>query len=269
VAGEHPRAGIEYPRSWHEFVEWFGDDAACLRYLEGLRWRDGFVCRFCGAADVGWWQMADGLRRFRACRSESSVTAATIFAGTRTPLVSWFAAVWYVVNQKQGVSALGLQRVLGLGSYQTAWAWLHKLRRAMVLPGRELLSGVVEVDESYIGARRSRGGVGGRQLAGKAIIAIAVEGDEAPERVRIRRIPDVTKDTLTGFVLDNVARGSEVRTDGWQGYFDIGRYRIVHVVTNVSATGDPAHVALPHVHLVSSLVKRWMLGTHQGAVSHA
>lgn len=139
--------------------------------------------------------MADGLRRCRACRSESSVTAGTIFGGTRTPLVSWFAAVWYVVNQKQGVSALGLQRVLGLGSYQTAWAWLHKLRRAMVLPGRELLSGVVEVDESYVGARRSRGGVGGRQLAGKAIIAIAVEGDQAPERVRIRRIPDVMKDT--------------------------------------------------------------------------
>ncbi len=216
--------------------------------------------------------MADGLRRCRVCRSESSVTAGTLFAGTRTPLVSWFAAVWYVVNQKQGVSALGLQRVLGLGSYQTAWAWLHTLRRAMVLPGRELLSGVVEVDESYIGARRRRrGGVGGRQLAGKAIIAIAiaVEGDQAPERVRIRRIPDVTNDTLTEFVLDNVARGSEVRTDGWQGYFDIARYRFAHVVTNVSATGDPAHVVLPHVHLVSSLVKRWMLGTHQGAVSHA
>jgi hypothetical protein len=127
----------------------------------------------------------------------------------------------------------------------------------MVLPGRELLSGVVEVDESYIDARRSRGGVGGRQLAGKAIIAIAIEGDEAPDRVRIRRIPDVTKDTLTEFVLDNVARGSEVRTDGWQGYFDTGRYRFAHVGANVSATSDPAHVALPHVHLVSSLVKRW------------
>jgi len=269
VPSEHPRPGIDYPRNWHELLAWFPDDAACLRYLERIRWGSGFTCRFCGTADGGWWQMADGLRRCRECRSESSVTAGTIFGGTRTPLVSWFAAVWYVVNQKQGVSALGLQRVLGLGSYQTAWAWLHKLRRAMVLPGRELLSGVVEVDESYIGARRSRGGVGGRQLAGKAIIAIAVEGDQAPERVRIRRIPDVTKDTLTEFVLDHVARGSEVRTDGWQGYFDIGRYRFAHVVTNVSATGDPAHVALPHVHLLSSLVKRWMLGTHQGAVSHA
>lgn len=210
--------------------------------------------------------MRDGLRRCAVCRSETSVTAGTIFAGTRTPLVSWFAAIWYVVNQKQGVSALGLQRVLGLGSYQTAWSWLHKLRRAMVLPGRELLSGTVEIDETYVGARHTS--VGGRSPGHKAIVAIAVEGDQAPERVRMRRIPNVKQDTLTDFVLDHVARGSEVRTDAWTGYDDIGRYRFRHVVTNVSASGDPAHVVLPHVHLVSSLVKRWVLGTHQGAISH-
>jgi hypothetical protein len=121
-------------------------------YLERLRSGRGFTCRFCGAVDGGWWQMGDGLRRCALCRSETSVTACTIFAGTRTPLVSWFAAVWYVVNQKQGVSALGLQRVLGLGSYETAWTWLHKLRRAMVVPGRELLAGAVEIDETYVGA---------------------------------------------------------------------------------------------------------------------
>jgi transposase-like protein len=133
-------------------------------------------------------------------------------------------------------------------------------------PGRELLTGVVEVDESYVGARRA--GVGGRGAAGKAIIAIAVEGDQAPERVRMRRIPNVSADTLTEFVLDHIARGSEVRTDAWQGYAEIGRYRR-HSVTSVSASGDPGHVALPHVHLVASLVKRWILGTHQGAISHA
>jgi len=173
----------------------------------------------------------------------------------------------YVVNQKQGVSALGLQRVLGLGSYQTAWAWRHKLRRAMVLPGRELLSGVVEVDETYVGARHTS--VGGRSLGHKTIVVIAVEGDEAPERVRMRRIPNVKRDTLADFVLDHVARGSEVRTDAWTGYDEIGRYRFDHVVTNMSSSGDPAHVALPHVHLVASLLKRWILGTHQGAISHA
>jgi len=227
----------------------------------------GFGCRFCGAVDAGWWQMGDGLRRCAVCRSETSVTAGTIFAGTRTPLVSWFAAAWYVVNQKQGVSALGLQRVLGLGSYQTAWAWRHKLRRAMVLPGRELLSGVVEVDETYVGARHTS--VGGRSLGHKTIVVIAVEGDEAPERVRMRRIVNVKRDTLADFVLDHVARGSEVRTDAWIGYDEIGRYRFDHVVTNMSSSGDPAHVALPHVHLVASLLKRWILGTHQGAISHA
>jgi len=137
----HPVAGVDYPRNWHELLAWFPDDPAYLRFLERLRWGDGFVCRFCGAVDGDWWQKADGLRRCAACRRETSVTAGTILAGTRTPLVSWFAAVWYVVNQKNGVSALGLQRVLGLGSYQTAWAWLHKLRRAMVRPDRELLDG--------------------------------------------------------------------------------------------------------------------------------
>jgi transposase-like protein len=258
---------VDYPRNWHELLEWFPDDGSCLGYLERLRWGAGFTCRFCGAVDGGWWQMADGRRRCAACRAETSVTAGTILAGTRTPLVSWFAAVWYVVNQKQGVSALGLQRALGLGSYQTAWAWLHKLRRAMVLPGRELLTGTVEVDESYFGARRA--GAAGRGVTGKPIVAIAVEdGGEASGRVRMRRIPDVTKATLTDFVLDHVAHGAEVHTDGWQGYFDIGRHPFTHVVTNVSASGDSAHVVMPHVHRLASLVQRWLLGTHQGAISH-
>ena len=262
-----PRPGVDYPRTLQELLIWFPDEQACLGYLERLRWADGFVCPCCGTVDGGWWAVRRGLRKCAVCHHETSVTAGTIFHGSRLPLTSWFAAIWYVVNQKQGVSALGLQHVLEFGSYQTAWAWLHKLRRAMVLPRRELLSSVVEVDESYVGARRT--GAGGRRAAGKAIVAIAVEGDQVPERVRMRRIPNVTKDTLTDFVLDNVARGSEVRTDGWQGYFDIGRYRFSHVVTNVSASGDPAHVALPHVHLVSSLLQRWILGTHQGAISHA
>jgi transposase-like protein len=258
---------VDYPRNWHELLEWFSDEGSCLRYLERLRWGAGFACRFCGTAGGDWWQMADGLRRCAACRSETSVTAGTIFAGTRTPLVSWFAAIWYVVNQKQGVSALGLQRVLGFGSYQTAWAWLHKLRRAMVIPGRELLAGAVEVDETYFGARRP--GAAGRGVTGKPIVAIAVEDrGEASGRVRMRRIPDVTKATLTDFVLDHISRGSEVRTDGWQGYFDVGRHPFTHVVTNLSASGDPAHVIMPHVHRVASLVQRWLLGTHQGAISH-
>jgi hypothetical protein len=183
------------------------------------------------------------------------------------PLVSWFAAVWYVVNQKNGVSALGLQRVLGLGSYQTAWAWLHKLRRAMVCRTRELLAGAVQVDETVVGGVKSGGGR--RNLDGKALVVIAVEShDGGPGRVRMRRIPDASAEVLTDFVLDNVARGSEVRTDGWRGYDHVGRYRFTHVVTSLRQSDDPAHVVMPEVHRVASLVKRWLLGTHQGAVSH-
>jgi len=264
---EHPQAGVDYPKNWHELMAWFPDDAACLRYLQRLRWGDGFVCRFCGTVDGVWWQRADGLRRCAACHRDTSATAGTIFSGTRTPLTSWFAAVWYVVNQKQGVSALGLQRVLGLASYETAWAWLHKLRRAMVRPGRELLSGPVEVDETIIGGVRP--GRRGRGADGKALVAIAVEARPGgPGRVRMQRIENAGKDVLTDFVLDHVQRRSEVRTDGWSGYNGVGEHRFSHVVTNVSASGDPAHVSMPEVHRVASLLKRWLLGTHQGAVSH-
>ncbi len=262
-----PVAGVDYPRNYHELVTWFPDDVACLHYLERLRWGDGFACRFCGAAGRDFWRMGDGLRRCAVCRRETSVTAGTIFHKSRLPLVSWFAAIWYVVNQKNGVSALGLQRVLGFGSYQTAWAWLHKLRRAMVLPGRELLTGAVEVDETHIGGLKP--GSRGRRADGKALVAIAVEcEDGGPGRTRMRRIPNASAEVLTDFVFDNVARGSEVRTDAWNGYNHIGRYRFSHVITNLAESGDPAHVAMPEVHRIASLLKRWLLGTHQGAVSH-
>ena len=134
-----PEAGIDYPRTLGEFTAWFADEAACLAYLARLRWPDGFVCPRC--ANVGAWRMSDGLYRCAACRARTSATAGTILAKTRTPLRTWFQAAWYITGQKQGVSALGLQRALGLGSYETAWTWLHKFRRAMVRPGRDKLSG--------------------------------------------------------------------------------------------------------------------------------
>jgi transposase-like protein len=267
VSDTHPVAGVDYPGNYHQLLEWFGDEQACLSYLERVRWGDGFVCPGCGTIGGDWWAVRRGLRKCAGCSRETSVTAAMIFHGSRLPLRSWFSAMWYVVNQKNGVSALGLQRVLGFGSYQTAWAWLHKLRRAMVLPGRELLTGAVEVDETVIGGMKPGGGR--RNLDGKALVVIAVEcPDGGPGRVRMRRIPNASADVLSDFVLDNVARGSEVRTDGWRGYDHIGRYRFTHVVTSLRQSDDPAHVVMPEVHRVASLVKRWLLGTHQGAISH-
>ena len=153
-------AGRDYPRTWGEFLEWFPDEEACLEYLERLRWRDGFTCSKCGEARAPY-RSTRGRLVCRACRHQATVSAGTIFDTTRTPLMSWFAAVWYVTNQKYGVSAMGLKQALGFGSYQTAWTILHKLRRAMVRPGRNRLSGVVEVDESYVGGEEK--GVSGRE----------------------------------------------------------------------------------------------------------
>jgi transposase-like protein len=194
------------------------------------------------------------------------VTAGTIFDKTRTPLSTWFAAIWYVTSQKNGVSAMGLKQVLGLGSYQTAWTMLHKLRRAMVSPGRDRLSGVVEVDETYVGGTKS--GVRGRQTAQKAIVVVAVELHEPRGfgRVRLRRVPDASGSSLLPFVLEAVEPGSQVRTDGWGGYNGLATQGYLHTRTVLSSSGDPAHVSMPAVHRVASLLKRWLLGTHQGSV---
>lgn len=236
-----------------------------MRYLQGLRWSERFLCTECG--DTGEpYRVTRGRWVCRACRHQGTVTAGTVFEKTRTPLVTWFAAVWYVTNQKHGVSALGLQRVLGLGSYQTAWTMLHRLRRAMVRPGRDRLSGEVEVDETYVGGQEV--GVRGRQTDQKAIVAIAVEVHEPRGfgRVRLRRVSDVSEASLVPFVCDAVEPGSQVHTDGWGGYNALPKHGYTRQRTVLSSTGDPAHVSMPAVHRVASLLKRWLLGTHQGAV---
>jgi transposase-like protein len=224
------------------------------------------VCPCCGATKA--WETGRHLLRCVACQRQTSLTAGTIFDGTRKPLRTWFQAMWYVTNQKLGVSALGLQRVLGLASYQTAWAWLHKLRRAMVRPGRDRLQGVVEVDESYVGGEEE--GTRGRETYTKGMVVIAVEIHEPKGfgRVRLRQINDVSSASLTPFVYDVVEPGATVHTDGWGGYNDIGKFGYNRKVTVLSASDDPAHVLMPGVHRVAALLKRWLLGTHQGAVSN-
>jgi transposase-like protein len=236
-----------------------------LAYLEKLRWRDGFFCTACGTIAEPWRQTR-GRLTCTACRRQTTVTAGTIFDKTRTPLTTWFAAVWYVTNQKHGASALGLQRVLGLGSYQTAWTILHKLRLAMVRPGRDRLSGRVEVDECYVG--KGEENYGGRSTARKPIVAIAVElrTPQGFGRIRLRRVADVSSASLIGFVRDTINEDAVVRTDGWSAYKALARHGYVHEPINISASGDPAHVLMPAVHRVASLLKRWLLGTHQGAI---
>jgi len=174
--------------------------------------------------------------------------------------------MWLVTNQKHGMSALGLQRALGLSSYQTAWAWLHKLRRAMVRPGRNRLQGAVEVDETYVGGAEK--GVSGRKTFKKAIVAIAAEvNDSGIGRIRLQRVADVSASSLEAFVEGAVETGTTVRTDGWRSYNGLPSLGYPHEVVNLSASCDPAHVLLPAPHRVASLLKRWWLGTHQGAIA--
>jgi transposase-like protein len=260
-----PTAGTDYPQNLVEFGSFFPDEEACHRFLEHLRWPGGFVCPQCKQAAPGW-RMGNGLYLCSKCRKQISTTAGTIFEGTRKPLLYWLLAAWEITSQKYGASALGIQRILGLKSYETAWAWLHKFRRAMVRPDRDRLSGVLEVDETYLGGEEAA--VRGRQTVSKAIVAIAVELKEGRiGRIRLRHVPDVSGSSLVSFVKDVAAPGSTVQTDGWPGYAGLAREGFYHQVTVLSSSPDPAHVLMPSVHRVSALLKRWWLGIHQGATS--
>ena len=261
---QHPVPGVDYPRTFQEMDDWFRDDAACRKYIRRLRWPNGFVCRRCEATGEPW-STARGVFQCRACKGETSLTAGTIFQDTRKSLRMWFLAMWFVTSQKNGVSALGLQRVLGLGSYETAWTWLHKLRRAMVRPGRDCLFGVVEIDETYVGGPEE--GQRGRKIETKEIVAVAAEENgRGIGRIRLQRIKDVSAESLLPFVQGVVAPGSVVHTDGWRGYSGLAAAGYKHQVTVISSGSDPAHVAMPRVHNVASLLKRWLLGTHQGGI---
>jgi transposase-like protein len=258
------RAVEDYPRTLEEFEERFATAAACRGYLQQLRWPGGFRCPKCEGPKA--WPVGGVLLECAACGRQTSMTAGTIFQDTHTPLPTWFRAMWWVTSQKTGASALGLQRVLGLGSYETAWTWLHKLRRAMVRPGRDRLTGTVEVDETLLGGLEE--GAYGRKTEKKAMIAVAAEArGKRIGRIRLRRIADATADSLQAFVQEAVEPGSLLHTDGLLSYDRLEKHGYRHRITFVK--GHDASELLPRVHLVTSLLKRWLLGTHQGAVSRA
>ncbi len=255
----------DYPRNLSEFEARFDSEEKCREYLFQMRWPDGFLCPGCGSGKA--WPVRGVLRQCAGCGHQTSVTAGTIFQDTRTPLRLWFQAMWWMTTQKNGASALGLQRVLGLKQYQTAWTWLHKLRSAMVRPGRDLLSGRVEVDESYLGGLEE--GLRGRLIESKALIAVAAQEDgRGIGRIRLRCLPDASAESLHPFIQESITPGSLVHTDGWRGYAGLTAKGYVHQVTILKAKQVPASDLLPRVHRVISLLKRWLMGTHQGAVSH-
>ncbi len=260
-----PVGGIDYPTTFQEFDEWFADENACLEYIGKLRWPDGFTCPNCGFHPESPSLIGRGLYLCVKCKKQTSITAGTLFHQTHKPLRTWFLAMWFITSQKFGTSALGLQRVLGIGSYNTAWNWLHKLRRAMVRPERSRLTGTVEVDETYVGGVAT--GARGRGAERKSIVAIAVEvRGRGMGRIRMSVIPDVSANSLHGFISNSVEKDSDVRSDGWSGYKGLEKKGYSHAVVNISASGDPAHVVMPRVHRVASQLDRWWLGIHHGAI---
>ena len=266
-----PVAGRHYPRSMGEFRSWFATDADCLDYQEWLRWPGGFVCPACG--QLGGWRLSDGRLRCLSCRSCTSVTAGTIFDRTRTPLTVWFTACWLFATQKDGISAQSLQRALEISSYQTAWAMLHRLRSVLVRPGRERLSGIVEVDETFIGGEEP-GLRGGRAKGKKALVGMAIEVHEPKGlgRCRMAILADASAASLHPFVTADVEAGATVITDAWQGYSginELGYTRDRRSQRAARLRGEDPGGLLPGVHRVASLAKRWLLGTHQGSVDDA
>jgi transposase-like protein len=254
----------DYPRDLAEFEARFATEEACRDYLYQMRWPDGFRCPNCGHGQA--WPVRKVYFECARCARQTSVTAGTIFQDSRQPLRLWFRAMWWVTTQKNGASALGLQRVLGLRSYKTAWSWLHKFRRAMVRPGRDRLTGRVEVDETLLGGLEE--GVRGRQTESKVLLAVAAQENGAGiGRVRMRSIPDASARSLMAFVENSIEPGTTVHTDGWLGYEPLNKHGYRHEVTFLRGRAESASELLPRVHRVVSLLKRWLLGTHQGGVS--
>jgi transposase-like protein len=260
-------AGAHYPSNYAELLGWFPDDDSCLDCLDcldWLRWRQGFVCPHCGSTQS--WVLPDGRRSCGGCRRRVSVTAGTIFHRTRTPFTVWFAAAWFMTTQKDGASALGLQRVLGLSSYGTAWTMLHRFRTAMVRQGRDMLHGDVEIDETFFGGPRP--GKRGRGAGGKTMVIIAVEtlSPRGFGRCRMEVIPDALTPILRTFLRANIEPLSIVLTGDLSSYSPAIGTVFTHKPTNVKGSGQPAHIPLPGGYRIASLCKRWLLSTHQGSV---
>jgi transposase-like protein len=254
----------DFPRSLLEFQRRFPDEAACAAYLAAQRWPEGFVCPACGHAKG--WALTTKANTFEcaACHKQTSVTAGTVMHGSKLPLTVWFWTAYLMATHSNGISALQVHRQLGLGSYKSAWLLCHKLRRAMVAPGRSSLAGLVEVDETAIPCRAKDdppAGGSGRSHQGKMLLAGAVESrPEGPGRVRLAAIADYSATSLHGFLRQSVAPGAIVRTDGWSGY--PGAQDVTHDPHKIGPMA--AHIVLPWAHRVFANLKRWALGVYHG-----
>jgi transposase-like protein len=260
----------DLPRDLPTFIARFGTDEQCREHLFKARWPEGFRCRACRHDDA-YVLARRNIYECAACGQQHSLLTGTIFEQTKTDLAKWFLAIYLVTSSKGGISAMELQRQMGFGSYQTAWSWLHKIRKATVATGRKPLAERVEADETYLGAAKP--GRAGRGAVGKAVVAGAVESGRGKARgrrlgrLRLKAVPDASAASLAGFLGQNLAKPASVVTDGWPAYARLGAAGYTHEPVNLSRSWGDAALRLPGIHLVFGLAKRWLLGTHHGAVS--
>jgi len=207
----------DFPRSLVALEARVSTEAVCVEYLVTLRWSPGVVCPHCRGTQA--WPTARGLWQYRQCRTQTLVTAGTRFHRTRLPLLLGFRAIWHITSQKYGANALGLQRILGLGNYETTWHCLHKRRRAMVRPGRDPLTGGVQVGETNVGGRKKPGQRGrGRAAQSSSASQGRTKGAEGIGRIRLQPLADASAKSWAGFAEAMIAPGSTVLTDDWSGY---------------------------------------------------
>jgi transposase-like protein len=257
-----------FPKTLREFQSEFASEEACQQYLAACRWPDGFVCPRCCNRRA--YELVK-LRRWQctSCRHQSSLTANTILHNTKTPLTVWFWAAYLMTTDKRGVSALLLQRQLGLRRYETAWMMLHKFRRAMVNIAREPLRGEVEVDETWVGGTQA-GLRGSRQLKGRkaALVLVAVEKrGRATGRARMAVIPDFKSATLTAFLKQNLAPGTTVYTDGLKTFTGLHEAGFTHVPRSQPLRAElrkGARSVVPLADRAIGNLQQWLIGTYHG-----
>jgi transposase-like protein len=252
-----------YPERFEDFLDMFSTEQDCINYIAEVRWGQCvFICPKCGASGA---YISQNYRCCKVCERKTSVTAGTVFHRSKKSLRLWFHVMWWMVSQKNGCSAMNLKNAMDFDSYETAWTWLHKLRKVMVDPNRKKLSGDIEVDEAYIGSSESD--VSGRETETKILVAVAVEvKNQVMGRIRLCCIKDASSSELIPFIENSTEKGSNIITDGWSGYLSISSKGYSHIVHNISKSDKTATELLPNVHIVISLIKRWLLGTHQGSV---
>lgn len=254
---------MDYPKTQIEFEQMFSTEEKCLSYLGSIRFKNGYICPKCIGKQ--YWKSKNGVYVCKQCNYQLSLTAGTIFHKSRIELTILFRAMWYIVAQKNGVSALGLQKIMGLKRYETTWGWLHKFRSLMVLSGRKKLSGIVEIDETLVGGKRS--GKRGRGAEGKTLVIVAVEVlGQKTGRTRLAVIPDASRISINAFIKSNIEIGTKVRTDGWSGYTDLTKMKYTREIHTDKVLQEDEEL-LPYVHRIASLLKRWLLGTHQNYTS--